>query len=31
MLQEEGAALVLEPGRGDGGTMFVHSSLTRKA
>ncbi|HSB08928.1 MAG TPA: M20/M25/M40 family metallo-hydrolase [Blastocatellia bacterium] len=26
MLQEEGAALVLEPGRGDGGTMFVQSA-----
>jgi hypothetical protein len=25
MLQEEGAALVLEPGRRDGGTMFVQS------
>ena len=26
MLQDEGAALVLEPGRGDGGTMFVQSA-----
>jgi carboxypeptidase Q len=26
MLQEEGAALVLEPGRGDGGTLFVQSA-----
>ena len=26
MLQSEGAALVLEPGRGDGGTMFVQSA-----
>jgi len=26
MLQNEGAALVLEPGRGDGGTMFVQSA-----
>jgi hypothetical protein len=26
MLQAEGAALVLEPGRGDGGTMFVQSA-----
>lgn len=26
MLQEEGAALVLEPGRGDGGMMFVQSA-----
>ena len=26
MLQEEGAALVIEPGRGDGGTMFVQSA-----
>lgn len=26
MLQQEGAALVLEPGRGDGGTMFVQSA-----
>ena len=26
MLQEEGAALVLEPGRGDGGTMFVQAA-----
>ena len=26
MLQEEGAALVLEPGRGDGGTIFVQSA-----
>lgn len=26
MLQSEGAALVLEPGRGDGGTLFVQSA-----
>jgi hypothetical protein len=26
MLQQEGAALVLEPGRGDGGTLFVQSA-----
>jgi len=26
MLQEEGAALVIEPGRGDGGTLFVQSA-----
>ncbi|HJZ67438.1 MAG TPA: M20/M25/M40 family metallo-hydrolase [Blastocatellia bacterium] len=26
MLQEEGAAVVLEPGRGDGGTIFVQSA-----
>jgi carboxypeptidase Q len=26
MLQNEGAALVLEPGRGDGGTLFVQSA-----
>src|SRR6185369_2151215 len=26
MIQEEGAALVLEPGRGDGGTLFVQSA-----
>jgi len=26
LLQSEGAALVLEPGRGDGGTMFVQSA-----
>ena len=26
MLQSEGAGLVLEPGRGDGGTMFVQSA-----
>lgn len=26
MLQEEGAGLVLEPGRGDGGTIFVQSA-----
>lgn len=26
MLQQEGAALVLEPGRGDGGTVFVQSA-----
>jgi len=26
MAQDEGAALVLEPGRGDGGTMFVQSA-----
>ncbi len=26
MLQAEGAALVLEPGRGDGGTIFVQSA-----
>ncbi len=26
MLQEEGAALVIEPSRGDGGTMFVQSA-----
>lgn len=26
MLQSEGAAVVLEPGRGDGGTMFVQSA-----
>ncbi|MEK6320163.1 MAG: M20/M25/M40 family metallo-hydrolase [Acidobacteriota bacterium] len=26
MLQTEGAALVLEPGRGDGGTIFVQSA-----
>jgi len=26
MLQQEGAGLVLEPGRGDGGTMFVQSA-----
>src|SRR4030095_5188472 len=26
MLQSEGAALVLEPGRGDGGTIFVQSA-----
>jgi len=26
MLQAEGAGLVLEPGRGDGGTMFVQSA-----
>ncbi|HTF38773.1 MAG TPA: M20/M25/M40 family metallo-hydrolase [Blastocatellia bacterium] len=26
MLQNEGAGLVLEPGRGDGGTMFVQSA-----
>src|ERR1700693_1385958 len=26
MLQEEGAALVIEPGRGDSGTMFVQSA-----
>lgn len=26
MLQDEGAALVLEPGRGDGGTMFVQQA-----
>jgi carboxypeptidase Q len=26
MLQDEGAAVVLEPGRGDGGTIFVQSA-----
>ena len=26
MLQDEGAALVIEPGRGDGGTLFVGSA-----
>lgn len=26
MLQEEGAALAIEPGRGDGGTIFVQSA-----
>jgi len=26
MIQEEGAALVIEPGRGDGGTLFVQSA-----
>ncbi len=26
MIQDEGAALVIEPGRGDGGTLFVQSA-----